>query len=179
MPIDFQADDLTATLAAHGYRADARTLFVWEGVTQYLTEDAVRDTLAALASAPSGSVLVFSYVRHDFLDGVELYGDEPTYRRFVRPGIWRFVRPASGVSASTRRTSPPSGPNTAGTNRTKSATPNSAPGTSPPTPHRTRLPTRTLRHRHQALISSRSALSAHVSDSPPQAVGCGGYVGSR
>lgn len=50
----------------------------------------MRDTLAALASAPSGSVLVFSYVRRDFLDGVELYGDEPTDRRFVRPGIWRF-----------------------------------------------------------------------------------------
>ena len=63
VPLDFERDDLIAALTGHGYRADARTFFVWEGVTQYLTEDAVRATLGALQAAPAGSRLVFTYVR--------------------------------------------------------------------------------------------------------------------
>ncbi len=52
VPLDFERDDLIATLTGHGYRADARTFFIWEGVTQYLTEDAVRATLGAAAGRP-------------------------------------------------------------------------------------------------------------------------------
>jgi methyltransferase (TIGR00027 family) len=39
--IDFEHEDLGAVLAAHGFRTENRTLFLWEAVTQYLTEDAV------------------------------------------------------------------------------------------------------------------------------------------
>ena len=73
VPLDFERDDLIGTLTAHGYRTDARTFFIWEGVTQYLTEDAVRATLGALQAAPAGSRLVFTYVRQDFIDGVNMY----------------------------------------------------------------------------------------------------------
>ena len=45
-----ERDDLVGALTGHGYRNDARTFFIWEGVTQYLTEDAVRTTLGALQS---------------------------------------------------------------------------------------------------------------------------------
>ena len=48
VPLDFERDDLITTLTGHGYRTDARTFFIWEGVTQYLTENAVRATLGAL-----------------------------------------------------------------------------------------------------------------------------------
>ena len=44
VPMDFERDDLATVLAEHGYRTDYRTFFIWEGVTQYLTEDAVRAT---------------------------------------------------------------------------------------------------------------------------------------
>ena len=54
VPLDFERDDLIATLTGHGYRSDARTFFIWEGVTQYLTEDAVRSTLGALQAAADG-----------------------------------------------------------------------------------------------------------------------------
>ena len=57
VPLDFERDDLIATLAENGYRTESRTFFVWEGVTQYLTEDAVRATLAALEGAPAGAGL--------------------------------------------------------------------------------------------------------------------------
>ncbi|MEC3913790.1 SAM-dependent methyltransferase [Nocardia sp. CDC160] len=89
--IDFETQDLATTLAERGYRGEATTLFLWEGVTQYLTEKAVRSTLETLAAAPAGSRLVFSYVRQDFLDGTNLEGCERAYRRFVAgKGIWRF-----------------------------------------------------------------------------------------
>jgi methyltransferase (TIGR00027 family) len=91
VPLDFERDDLIGTLTEHGYRTDARTFFVWEGVTQYLTEDAVRTTLAALQGAPAGSRLVFTYVRRDFIDGTDMYGAAVLYKRFrQRRQVWKF-----------------------------------------------------------------------------------------
>jgi methyltransferase (TIGR00027 family) len=100
VPLDFERDDLIGALAGHGYRTDARTFFVWEGVTQYLTEDAVRATLGALQPAPAGSRLVFTYVRRDFIDGVNLYDAEVLYKRFrQRQQVWRFGLDPDAVSA--------------------------------------------------------------------------------
>jgi methyltransferase (TIGR00027 family) len=100
VPLDFEHDDLGATLIEHGYDADARTMFVWEGVTQYLTEAAVRRVFKVLAKAPADSRLAFSYVCKDFLDGVDFHGSEQTYRRFVANGpIWRFGLQPSDVPA--------------------------------------------------------------------------------
>jgi methyltransferase (TIGR00027 family) len=91
VPLDFERDDLMGALRAHGYRGDARTFFVWEGVTQYLTEDAVRATLAALQSAPKGSRLAFTYVRRDFIEGSNMYDAAILYKRFrQRKQVWRF-----------------------------------------------------------------------------------------
>jgi len=91
VPLDFEHDDLLATLSRHGYRTTARTFFIWEGVTQYLTEAAVRATLDALNEAAAHSHLVFSYVRRDFIEGVNMYGAAVLYRRFRgRRQVWRF-----------------------------------------------------------------------------------------
>ncbi len=100
VPLDFESDDLIGTLSAHGYRRDMRTFFIWEGVTQYLSEEAVRATLEALRSAPSESQLVFTYVRRDFIDGQNKYGAEMLYRRFrQRKQLWRFGLNPDEVSA--------------------------------------------------------------------------------
>ncbi|WP_433564210.1 SAM-dependent methyltransferase [Nocardia sp. CA-151230] len=99
IPIDFERQPLATALAESGYRAESTTLFLWEGVTQYLTEQAVRATFAALATAPAGSSLIFSYIRQDFLDGSNLDGCESAYRRFVAgQGIWRFGLHPGAVS---------------------------------------------------------------------------------
>jgi methyltransferase (TIGR00027 family) len=91
VPLDFERDNLINALAERGYRPDTRTFFIWEGVTQYLTEDAVRATLDALRSAPTGSRLAFTYVRRDFIDGVNMYGAAILYKRFrQRRQVWRF-----------------------------------------------------------------------------------------
>ena len=88
--VDFDRDDLGLALAAKGFSMAKRTFFVWEAVTQYLTEQGVRATFAWLAKAAPGSRLAFTYVRKDFLEGKALYGWESGYRRFVASKIWLF-----------------------------------------------------------------------------------------
>jgi methyltransferase (TIGR00027 family) len=90
VPVDFENDDAGAALAANGFRMEAATMFVWEAVSQYLTEEGVRKTLTILAKAGAGSRLVFTYVRKDFLNGVNFYGAEGLHKRFVASGVWRF-----------------------------------------------------------------------------------------
>ncbi|MFT7841583.1 SAM-dependent methyltransferase [Saccharothrix sp. BKS2] len=95
VPVDLDTGDLGAALAAHGHRVGDRCLFVWEGVTQYLTEEGFLRTFDFLAGAAPGSRVVFTYVRHDFVDGSDRYGADALHRRFVtRQRLWRIgVRP--------------------------------------------------------------------------------------
>jgi methyltransferase (TIGR00027 family) len=83
VPADFDRDDLGSILAAQGYSAAKRTFFVWEAVSQYLTDQGVRATFDWLVKAAPGSRLAFTYVRKDFLDGKTSYGWESGYRRAV------------------------------------------------------------------------------------------------
>ena len=100
VPLDFEHDDLIGTLTGRGYHVDAQTFFVWEGVTQYLTENAVRATLAAMQAAPAGSRLVFTYVRDDFIDGRNLYDAAVLYKRFrQRRQVWKFGLDPDDVAA--------------------------------------------------------------------------------
>lgn len=91
VPIDFDREDLAAVLASHGYPPDTRTFYIWEGVSQYLTEHGVRTTFRFLSEAPSGSRLTFTYVPRDFVEGSSLYGQEYLYKRMlVTDKIWHF-----------------------------------------------------------------------------------------
>jgi methyltransferase (TIGR00027 family) len=91
VPVDFETDDLAEALTVAGFDTGRPVMVVWEAVTQYLTEDAVRHTLTWLAKATAGSHLVFTYVRRDFLDGTNTYQAEGAYRDFVqRQRIWHF-----------------------------------------------------------------------------------------
>jgi methyltransferase (TIGR00027 family) len=91
VPIDFDHEDLATVLASHGYDADTRTFFIWEGVTQYLSESGVRSTFASLADAPAGSRLVFTYTPKDFIDGENFHGQEYLYKKMLlRDKIWLF-----------------------------------------------------------------------------------------
>jgi methyltransferase (TIGR00027 family) len=87
--LDFDSQDLASVLAAHGYVGDTKTLFILEGVTQYLTEAGIQKIFSFLARAPTQSRLVFTYVRKDFLDGKALYGQEFLYQKMlVKDEIW-------------------------------------------------------------------------------------------
>jgi len=91
LPVDFETDDLADTLQRAGFGPQRRTFYVWEAVTQYLTETAVRATMRYLAQAAPGSALAFTFVREDFLAGQNMYGAEPAFRQFVaKSSLWRF-----------------------------------------------------------------------------------------
>ncbi len=90
-PIDFDHEDLETVLASNGYQSHSRTFFIWEGVTQYLTDAGIRATFDFLATAPSGSRLVFTYTPRDFIDGEVFYGQEYLYKQMlVKDKIWLF-----------------------------------------------------------------------------------------
>jgi methyltransferase (TIGR00027 family) len=90
VPVDFDHDDLGPLMAEHGYYPGKPTFFVWEAVTQYLTEQGVRATFRWLAKAAPGSRLAFTYVRKDFLHGKTFYGWERGYKQFVESKMWLF-----------------------------------------------------------------------------------------
>lgn len=91
LPVDFETVDLESVLSDAGYDRSRPALFVWEGVTQYLTEPGVRRTLDFLKSAAAGSRLVFTYVLKDFISGADMHGARPVYRNLVRiQKLWHF-----------------------------------------------------------------------------------------
>jgi methyltransferase (TIGR00027 family) len=60
-PINFERQTLADGLAAAGFDRREPAFFSWLGVVPYLTEDAVWSTLAAIASLPNGTQVVFDY----------------------------------------------------------------------------------------------------------------------
>lgn len=63
IPTDFMTTSLEAAMLSSDYRSDVRTFFIWEGVTCYLTEDAVRKTFEFIARhSGSGSEVAFDYL---------------------------------------------------------------------------------------------------------------------
>jgi methyltransferase (TIGR00027 family) len=90
-PLDFDSQDLASGLASLGYPAGTKSFFIWEAVTQYLSEDGVRKTMIFLAQAKAGSRLVFTYICKDFIDGADRYGIDYLYQAYrVRSQLWRF-----------------------------------------------------------------------------------------
>ena len=68
--MDFERDDLGAALSRTEFRARAPTLFVWEGVTSYLSAAAVDAMVRHLATlAAPRSRLVFTYLDRSTLEG--------------------------------------------------------------------------------------------------------------
>jgi methyltransferase (TIGR00027 family) len=63
--IDFRTESLGDRLTRSGFTAQAPTFVVWEGVSMYLSRDAVHGTLAAVSSlCGGGSVLAMDFWQH-------------------------------------------------------------------------------------------------------------------
>jgi len=70
---DLARDRLMADIVAAGFDRSPRTLILWEGVTNYLTESAVDGTLEWCGRAAPGGVLIFTYVDRRVLTCPELF----------------------------------------------------------------------------------------------------------
>jgi methyltransferase (TIGR00027 family) len=61
-PVDFERQSLGEELARAGFRRDQPAFFSWLGVSMYLTEPAVMQTLRYIASLAPSSEVVFDYM---------------------------------------------------------------------------------------------------------------------
>ena len=62
VPMDFTKDNLLEQLRNAGYSEQQKTFFLWEGVTYYLPESAVKDTLHFVRDhSAAGSRIAFDY----------------------------------------------------------------------------------------------------------------------
>jgi methyltransferase (TIGR00027 family) len=61
VPLDFEHRSLLESLGDNGFDSSSPAFFSWLGVVPYLTIDAFRSTLAAIAGLPRGTGLVFDY----------------------------------------------------------------------------------------------------------------------
>ena len=90
VPIDFNHETLHKLLDL-GYDKHRQTLFVWEGVTYYLTAKAVDSTLAfVLAHSGQGSSIIFDYVYASALTAAHKRGEVARmqrYKRFTGEGL--------------------------------------------------------------------------------------------
>jgi methyltransferase (TIGR00027 family) len=98
---DLETQDLEPALRCAGFSPDTRSFFVWEGVTNYLTAEAVDATLRRIAAvAAPGSRLLFTYVHRGLLDGSIAFPGghrlSRTLRRIGEP--WTFGLDPAEVS---------------------------------------------------------------------------------
>lgn len=94
---DFNRGSLAAALLPAGLDPAVKAVYLWEGVTNYLTADAVDEVLRFVADGAVGTRLVFTYVDARALDGSGLFADAAATVRAVA-GLgepWTFgLRPA-------------------------------------------------------------------------------------
>jgi len=69
VPIDFHRDNLEL-LSDYGYDRTRKSLFIWEGVTMYLDQEAIDETLLFISrNSAEGSRLIFDYTYPGVLEG--------------------------------------------------------------------------------------------------------------
>lgn len=83
IPIDFTIQKLADRLLSSDYDPGLKTLFIWQGVTMYLTSEAVDATLSFVVNhAASGSGIVFDYLYQAALDGTQKQIEVRNMRRY-------------------------------------------------------------------------------------------------
>jgi methyltransferase (TIGR00027 family) len=93
VPIDFNKESMADVLGKAGYASNKKSLFIWEGVTMYLTSDAVDRTLDFIrCSAMEESIVAFDYVYASVLRREnKFYGERKIYETVSRAGEgWTF-----------------------------------------------------------------------------------------
>jgi methyltransferase (TIGR00027 family) len=90
VPIDFITQDIQIELTGANYDPKTATIFLWEGVTQYLNEENVHQTLSFISRAKPGSMLIFTYVLRDVIER-RLPGSDKLMDRMIKQGSpWTF-----------------------------------------------------------------------------------------
>jgi methyltransferase (TIGR00027 family) len=90
--VDFNSESLESKMNAAGFDPNQRSLFIWEGVTNYLSESAVDATLKWCSRAASGSIVIFTYIDKRVLESPEnFYGTKTVLKALKKAGEeWTF-----------------------------------------------------------------------------------------
>jgi methyltransferase (TIGR00027 family) len=81
--IDFNTETLEQCLPKSGYDPEQNTLFIWQGVTMYLSPESVDNTLAFVRHYSSpGSAIAFDYVYREVLSGIQPHSEIKNMRRY-------------------------------------------------------------------------------------------------
>jgi methyltransferase (TIGR00027 family) len=80
LPVDFNTQTLAERLQSSGYDEQGKTLFIWQGVTYFLTAEGVDNTLAFIANRSGpGSSMIF-----DCFHNETLHDTHHGYGRMIR-----------------------------------------------------------------------------------------------
>lgn len=66
--IDFNKQSLEELAEQHNFDFTKPTTVIWEGVTNYLTEDAIKNTFEFIKKFTTNSYVIFTYVHKDILE---------------------------------------------------------------------------------------------------------------
>ncbi|MEA2748677.1 MAG: hypothetical protein QOI41_2820 [Myxococcales bacterium] len=89
---DFEKDDFLERLASSGFDTSSPAMIVWEGVTPYLHEPAIRATLRRVATGcDPRSVLLFDHFTRNFVEGATRADGDQQTRDLVEELGERFV----------------------------------------------------------------------------------------
>jgi len=78
--IDFRRDKLSDTLRRAGFDPTQKTFFIWEGVSMYIREQGVRETLRTVSESAPGSELVMDFAGRHMLELMEQIPDIPQHK---------------------------------------------------------------------------------------------------
>ena len=94
VPIDFNKDNLAEKIEQAGLISGIKTLFIMEGVTMYLTAEAVDSTFSFISEVSgTGSLIVFDYIHSEVIRGENRYlGGKDAAERVAKLGeAWTFA----------------------------------------------------------------------------------------
>lgn len=97
VPIDFDKEKLEDVMTTAGFRTGTKSFIIWEGVTQYITAEAVDATFRYVSrfTAP-GSEIIFTYIKRGIVEGSESEMNQKVVAFAKRMGMpWIFgIEPA-------------------------------------------------------------------------------------
>jgi methyltransferase (TIGR00027 family) len=72
--VDFLNEKVEDRLSREGLRSTEKTLFIMEGLIQYISTEAFHELLQMISRFPNDSYVVFTYPMQDLIDGSKDYG---------------------------------------------------------------------------------------------------------
>jgi len=100
VPIDFNREKLADKMAKAGFVPNRKSLFILEGVTMYLSQEAIESTFHFISDvAGTGSLIVFDYIHASVLRKEnKYYGEKKIYNTVAQVGEeWTFALEESQV----------------------------------------------------------------------------------